>query len=173
MHEHNIPKGLKRILLESRLLIAKRPKQCGAKFAIGANPACCAIHRLDAQPDFRAQKSILYKAIGKTFHSTICDFLPKFHCEFAPIENFWGRAKKHSQSNCDYSIVALNKAVPLALDTVPLSSMRKYFCRATHLLQAYSKRCTYKFAEYAHKKYKSQRQILDHQLDEIMLELAS
>ena len=77
MHEHNIPKGLKRILLERRLLIEKRPKQCGAKFAIGANPACCAIHRLDAQPDFRAQKSILYKAIGKTFHS-ICDFLPNF-----------------------------------------------------------------------------------------------
>ena len=171
MHEQNVPKGLKKILLERQLWKEKLPKQCGAKFAIGANPACCAIHRLGAQPDFRAQKSILHEANGKTRH--ICGFLPKFYCELAPIENFWGYAKKHTRSNCDYSIVALRKAVPLALDAVPLLSMRKYFHRATHSMQAYSKGCTYKLAEYAHKKYTSHRQILDHQLEEVMLEITS
>ena len=40
-------------------------------------------------------------------------------------------------------------------------------------MQAYSKGCTYKLAEYAHKKYKSHRRILDHQLDQILLEIAS
>jgi hypothetical protein len=170
MHEHNVPKGLKKILLEREMWIEKLPKHCGAKFAVGSNPECCAIHRLGAQPDFRAQKSILYEAIGKTRH--ICDFLPKFHCELAPIENFWGYAKKHTRSNCDYSIVALRKVVPLSLDAVPLPSIRKYFRRATHLMQAYSKGCTYKLAEYAHKKYKSHRRILDHQLDQILLEIA-
>ena len=170
MHEDNVPKGLKKVLLERELWIEKLPKHCGAKFAIESNPACCAIHRLGAQPDFRAQKSILYEAIDKTCH--ICDFLPKFHCELAPIENFWGYAKKHTRSNCDYSIIALRKTVPHSLDAVPLSSIRKYFRRATHLMQAYSKGCTYKLAEYAHTKYKSHRRILDHQLDQILLEMA-
>lgn len=169
MHEDNVPKGLKKILLERNLWVEKLPKHCGAKFAVGMMPACCAIHRLGAQPDFRAQKSILYEAIGKTRH--ICDFLPKFHCELAPIENFWGYSKKYTRSNCDYSIVALRKTVPLSLDAVPVSSIRKYFRRATHLMQAYFKGCTYKLAEYAHKKYKSHRRILDHQLDEILLEI--
>ncbi|KAI2511745.1 hypothetical protein MHU86_2639 [Fragilaria crotonensis] len=46
MHEDNVPKGLKKVLLERELWIEKLPKHCGAKFAIESNPACCAIHRL-------------------------------------------------------------------------------------------------------------------------------
>ena len=48
MHEHNVPKGLKKILLEREMWIEKLPKHCGAKFAVGSNPECCAIHRLGA-----------------------------------------------------------------------------------------------------------------------------
>ena len=166
MHEGNVPKGLKKILLERDLWIEKLLKHCGAKFSVESNPACCAIHRLGAQQsDFRAQESILYAVIDKTRHNW--DFLPKFHCELAPIENFWGYARNYTRSNCEYSILALRKTVPLSLDTVPLSSIRKHFRRATHLKQAYT------LAEYAHKKYKSHRRILDHQLDQILLEIAS
>jgi hypothetical protein len=61
----------------------KLPKQYGAKFAIGANPACCAIHRLGAQPDFRALKSILYKAAKDAIFVTTS---PNFICELAQLK---------------------------------------------------------------------------------------
>lgn len=102
-----IPKGLKQVLLERGLWIEKLPKDCKAKFAVGVNPECCALHCLGSQPHFKAQKSILYEAIAKTHH--ICNFLPKFHCELAPIKNFWGHAKRYTRANCDYSILALSQ----------------------------------------------------------------
>ena len=89
--DKGIPKGLalEQALFERGLWIEKLLKDCKAKFAVGLlTPECfCALHRLGGQPDFKAQKSILYEAIAKTRH--ICDFLPKFHCELAPIKNFW------------------------------------------------------------------------------------
>ena len=65
-------------------------------------PTCCARHRLGAQPDFQNQKSILFEALEETRH--LCDFLPKFHCELPPIENY-----------CDYSIHALRTTVSESL----------------------------------------------------------
>jgi len=167
--EHGIPKGLKQVLMERGLWVEKMPKDCKAKFAVGLNPECCALHRLGAQSDFKAQKSILYEAIDKTCH--ICDFLPKFHCELAPIENYWGYAKKYTRATCDYSIISLRMTVPLSLDAVPVPSIRKYFRRATHLMQAYAKGYSYKLAEYAHKKYKSHRRIPDHKIGPILDEI--
>ena len=76
MHEDDIPKGLKKVLLERELWIEKLPKLCGAKFAIESNPTCCAIHRLGAHPDFRAQNSILTKQLPK--HTTFVIFSPNF-----------------------------------------------------------------------------------------------
>ena len=163
------PKGLKQVLLERGLWIDKLPKDCKAKFAVGVNPACCALHRLGAQPDFKAQKSILYEAIAKTNH--MCDFLPKFHCKLAPIENFWGHAKRYTRANCDYSILALRSTVPRSLDQVPVPSIRKYFRRAAHVIQAYAGGCSYKLAQFAHKKYKSHRQIPEHAMEAIVGEL--
>ena len=68
---------------------------------------CCACHRLGAQPDFQNQKSILYESLEGTGH--LCDFLPKFHFELAPIENYWGFAKQWTRSRCDYSVQVLRK----------------------------------------------------------------
>ena len=120
MHEHNVPKGLKKILSERGLWIK--------------NSRNNAVPSLLSDQIQRAVKYTVLVPSRTSEPSHICDFLPKFHCELAPIENFWGYAKKYTRSNCDYSIVALRKAVPLSLDAVPLSSMRKYFCRATHLI---------------------------------------
>ena len=164
-----VPKGLKQVLLERGLWIEKLPKACKAKFAVDLNPECCALHRLGGQPDFKEQELILYEAIAKTRH--ICDFLPKFHCELAPIENFWGYAKRYTRANCDYSILALRKTVPLSLDQVPVSSIRKYFRRAAHVMQAYAEGYSYKLAQYAHKKYKSHRRIPEQCMDQIMIEI--
>lgn len=164
-----VPKGLKQVLLERGLWIDRLPKDCKAKFAVGLNPDCCALHRLGGQPDFKAQKSILYEALAKTRH--ICDFLPKFHCELAPIENYWGHAKRYTRANCNYSILALRRTVPVSLDQVPVSSVRKYFRRATHLMQAYANGCSYKLAQYAHKKYKSHRRIPEQAMEQILIDI--
>ena len=126
-----------------------------------------ALHYIDLVPSWTSEPSrsqSFTRQLAK--HATFVTSFPTFIHEF-------GVATTHTRSNVDYSIVALRKAVPLSLDAVPLSSIHKYFRRATHSMQAYSKWCTYKLDEYAHKKYKSHRQILDHQLDQIWLEIAS
>ena len=88
-------------------------------------------------------------------------------CELASIENYWGFAKQCTRSRCDYSIQASRKTVPLSLDAVPLSSIRNYFRRAHHLMQAYDQGLSYKLAMFAHKKYKSHRRLPPNQMDAI------
>ena len=168
--DEGIPKGLKKILSERNLWIEKLKMYCkGLPSPTEADPTCCAIHRMAAQPDFQAQKSILYEALENTRH--VCEFLPKFHCELAPIENFWGFSKAYTRQHCDYSINTLRKTVPESLDAVPLSSIRKYFRRACHLMQAYNQGYSYKLAIYAHNKYKSHRRIPEGKMEEIMAEI--
>ena len=115
------------------------------------------------------KKSILYEALEGTRH--ICEFLPKFHYELALVENFWGYAKTYTRANCDYSIHSLRTTAPEALDVVPVSSIRKYFRRAMHLMQAYAEGYSYKLVLYAHKKYTSHRRIPEHQMNAIMEEI--
>ena len=167
--EDGSPKGLRQVLTERNLWIDNLKKYCKGTPVPRGDPTCCAIHRMAAQPDFKSQKSILYEALSKTRH--ICEFLPKFHCELAPIENFWGFTKSFTRQHCDYSIQSLRIAVPDALESVPLSSIRKYFRRAAHLIQAYSEGYSYKLALYAHNRYKSHRGIPEGRMVEIMEEI--
>ena len=159
-----VPKGLKQILGKRGLWIEKLKNYCKARdVSLTGSPDCCTLHRMAAQPDFKAQKSILYEALGKTRHT--CDILPNFHCELAPIENYWGFAKTYTRTNCDYSISALRKTVPLSLEFVPIFSIRKFSKRAAHLTQAYAKDYSYKLTMFAHKKYRSHRQILEGKIE--------
>ena len=48
---------------------------------------CCMQRVLSLQADFRAEKSMLQEYIESKGHR--CHFLPKFHCEFNPIEMYW------------------------------------------------------------------------------------
>ena len=80
-------------------------------------------------------------------------------------------AKRYTRANCDYSILALRSTVPRSLDQVPVPSIRKYFRRAAHVIQAYAGGCSYKLAQFAHKKYKSHRQIPEHAMEAIVGEL--
>ena len=48
----------------------------------------------------------------------VCVMLPKFHCEFNPVEWCWAQAKQYSRVHCNYSIVGLCQVVPDALDSV-------------------------------------------------------
>lgn len=71
-------------------------------------------------PDFKHEKTELEKLVSnfatssQVQHSVL--FLPKFHCEFNPIELAWAKSKIYTRQHCGYSIVALRKLVPIALD---------------------------------------------------------
>jgi len=53
-------------------------------------------------------------------------FLPKLHPEFNWIERYWGATERYTRTNCDYTWDNLVATVPLALNSVPLSAMRKF-----------------------------------------------
>ena len=52
---------------------------------------CCAVHILQDEPDFKAQKSALHEVLHAAGH--IYELYPKFHCETNWIERYWGQAK--------------------------------------------------------------------------------
>jgi len=54
---------------------------------------CCMWMVLSHQADFLAEKPHLQTVIEAAGHK--CHFLPKFHCEFNPIEMHWGWVKIH------------------------------------------------------------------------------
>ena len=63
--------------------------------------------------------------------------------------------------------------MPLSLDNVPLSSIRRYFRKTMHLMQAYREGCSYKLAMFAHKKHKTHRKISKQMIDAIVADVAS
>ena len=56
--------------------------------------------------DFRYKKTKVERYLeNERIHRVI--FLPKFHCEFNPIERVWGQAKKTTRATCKYSFKQL------------------------------------------------------------------
>ncbi|KAF0740595.1 hypothetical protein Ae201684_003972 [Aphanomyces euteiches] len=66
---------------------------------------------------------------------------------------------RFARLNCDYSFVGLQLCVSKSLESLPLSSIRKFFRRCFHFIQSYSYGCDYKLTKFVHKKYKSHRRI--------------
>ncbi len=93
-------------------------------------------------------------------------FLPKYHCEFTPIEAYWRAAKRYARANGDYSFEGLKSCVPTSLESVPLASIRKFFRRCGHFVQSYHFGCDYELTKFAQKKYRSHRRIPDTVLQE-------
>jgi hypothetical protein len=116
-----IQKGLRRILNERNIVTDGMDKAAMAD-------------RLTQEPDFLSQKGWL-EEVG---HKAI--FFPKFHPEFNSIERYWEEAKKKTRSSCDYSFVSLKAQVPLALNSIPLSKMRKFARKAYRYMDAYRDR---------------------------------
>ena len=50
--------------------------------------------------------------------------LPKYHCEFNPIERVWAQAKQYTKAHCKYSIVSLQKTITPALESASLKSIQ-------------------------------------------------
>ena len=124
---------------------------------------------LASQPDFAQQKPLLNETVESLGHCII--FYPKFHPEFNYIEMFWGACKAYTRRHCDYSWKTLQRMVPLALDSVSLSSIRKFARKSERYIDAYrlkdNVRLTPAQVEYAVKKYRSHRRIPAKILEEL------
>ena len=59
-----------------------------------------------------------------------CIMLPKFHCELNSIERCWGQSKRYTRVYTNYTFPNLRKNIPLALDTVTIENIKKYFRKA-------------------------------------------
>ena len=90
---------------------------------------------LDAMHDFKTQKTRVEELV--TRHGHRYTFLPKYHCELNPIERVWGQAKRYIRANCDYTFSGLEKMITLALDSVRVDLIRKYFRRVREYHRAY------------------------------------
>lgn len=124
--------------------------KCGEKEA-NDDATCCPFHMLEAQPDFKEQKSKLQEAIESAGH--ICMFYPKYHCETNWIERYWGGAKAISRRECDYSFASLRNNLPDFLDRIsppPVeledgsviqptpTKIRRFYKRCWRYIEAYS-----------------------------------
>lgn len=156
-------KGIRRILQERHLWVETMRLECKAEK--GHN--CCARHVLDAQPDFREQKTALESEVLARDH--IFTMYPKFHCECNFIERYWGSAKRTARQDCDYSFKSLCQKLPIFLDQVPLAVIRRFARKAWRYIDAYDQGMNAKLAEFTVKKYKSHRRIprnLDQRMEE-------
>jgi hypothetical protein len=161
----NQPKGMKQIIVErglwrNGLLMACKDK-CSTVTTL---TNCCAKRILELQPDFKAQKSLVQEVIEERGH--LCIFLPKFHCELNFIEFFWGAVKRYLRENCDYTFNTLKANMPLALRSIPVSTIRKWEHRMIRWMEAYrgglnAKDAQFQVREFSSRKYKSHRRIPD------------
>ena len=69
------------------------------------------------------------------------------------MECFWGYSKRNCRIDCDYSNHTLRDAVPKYLSEVPLASIRRYFHKCWHLMQAYRLGAGFKLAQFMHQKF--------------------
>ena len=148
------PKGMKRILQERGLWVDGLRTRCpGLKRKAkgeteeqytarilahkvcekGGN--CCAFRVMEDEDDFVNERSLLEIEITARGHE--CIFYPKFHCELNYIEFFWGAVKRYTRENCNYSFVDLKDTVKAGLDSVSLTTIRRFANRSRRWIDAY------------------------------------
>lgn len=86
-------------------------------------------------------------------------FYPKFHCELNWIEYYWGRSKKYARDNCGYSIEALRKVVPEAVESATKELIGRYFRKSLRILNAYKDGLQYGTPDFNQTVYKSHRRV--------------
>ena len=158
------PKGIKQILKERGLWPAQGlrlncPPSDGQSKSCQPEGGCCARKVLAAERDFREQKCQLQEELEA--RGQVVLFLPKFHCELAPIEPYWCQAKWFCRENCDYSFSGLRDTVPKGLASVKNSSILGYWNRVYRIIDAYQAGANYGTADFKNRVYKSHRRIED------------
>ena len=91
---------------------------------------------LSEQPDFREQKEWLQEIV-ENHDGLIIDFYPKLHFEFNSIKIFWAAFKPYTRRNSTYSFKDLQKVVPLALQSVPVTQIRRFARKCYRYMDAY------------------------------------
>lgn len=149
-------KGMAQILTERGYDVKGLKAQC-RNFKCPPNSTnCCCRRLLFSQPDFTDVESRLETICRERGFQVL--FLPKFHCELNFIEQCWGYAKRlyrcypPSSKDCD-----LEQNVIRALDSVPLTSMRKFAIRSRRFMDAYHKGLNGRQAAWATRKYRGHR----------------
>jgi len=122
-----------------------------------ASPNCCGKHLLEAQPDFKAQRTAIQEVVEDSGH--IFELYPKFHCECNFIERFWGTAKRRARVECDYKFMGLLSRVPMILDSIPIAMIRKFARKSWRYIDAYALGYKGLDAQAVVKTYKSHRRI--------------
>jgi hypothetical protein len=116
---------------------------------------------LKEQPDFTGQKEWLTEVVEGRGHQIL--FLPKFHCELNPIERVWAHLKNDLRKNCEYSLKSLRTQLPIALESVSVDAVRRYFRRTDRYVSAYAGHngvtLTPSEAAFVTRKYSSHRRI--------------
>lgn len=159
LYSEGILKGAKSILTERDLWPAEGLSRDAAR------------KLLSSQSDFLGQREWLEETVTEA--GFLIDFYPKYHCEFNYIEMFWGAAKAYARKHCTYEFNHLVQTVPLALDSVSLSMIRKFARKSYRYIDAYRVRdsdnnsLTTKQIEYAVKKYRQHRKIPMRVLDSL------
>ena len=88
-------------------------------------------------PFIAEQKSVLEEATQSKGHT--CLMLPKFHCEFNPIERVWGRAKMYIRAYNNGALPHLRKIVLVALsqENIPGDLHLKYERKSRDYMRSY------------------------------------
>ena len=139
------PKGMK-IVLEERGIDTSGMKAADMRLVLGNHD------------DFKHEKTALEHYMQDQGQRAI--YLPKFHCELNPIERVWGEAKRYTRSHCDYSFPGLERTVVPALESVKVSTIRKYFRKCREYMEAYREgNAGGNQVEKAVQRYKSHRRV--------------
>ncbi|KAH8825538.1 hypothetical protein DL96DRAFT_1734433 [Flagelloscypha sp. PMI_526] len=149
----NVPKGMKMVLEERGLWRKGLLMKCDTGECCDEG-SCCAQQILQAQPDFREQKSLVQETIESRGH--YCIFLPKYHF------------KRYLRDNCDYTWDGLNRNMPEALASVSLRTFKKWQNRTFRWAEAYSKGLDAKEAQFEVKKFSSRVQKSHRRVGEAM-----
>ncbi|KAF9441759.1 hypothetical protein P691DRAFT_779685 [Macrolepiota fuliginosa MF-IS2] len=153
-------KGMVRILQERGYDMTGRKAQCGKKFGDcpeGATQCCCQ-RTLYNEPDFADVVSALEEDCTARGFSIL--FLPKFHCELNFIEQCWGHVKRRYRTLPPSSREdTLQKTVIMALDEIPLLTMRRFSTRACRFMDAYRRGLNGRQAAWVARKFRGHRTI--------------
>jgi hypothetical protein len=115
---------------------------------------CWALRILEAQDDFKNEVSLLERVIREAGHEVI--FYPKFHCELNYIEYYWAELKRYARANCKYSFAELEKTVMEAMDSISLTTIRRFADRAKRWMLAYMNGLSEEQRAFAEKQYSCQ-----------------
>ncbi|EIW84566.1 hypothetical protein CONPUDRAFT_151582 [Coniophora puteana RWD-64-598 SS2] len=129
---------------------------------------CCLLRILELQEDFQNELCLLQKVVEEAGNQ--CHFLPKFHPELNPIEYYWGWCKNYFRERSNGNFERGKRLLQEAVDMCPLITIRRFFRRASRYLSIYHLGATGVVAEFAAKRYRGHRGVMQKDIDQAQAE---